>query len=202
MDRFRRLVSLIVGVLMVSTLGAFALPHEAGDANAGAALVQSSGCAGCHGAQLRGGSGPKLVGIERRRTSVQIANAIVNPVAPMPKFDFDRRQVADIVAYLSQLDGGASNAAMKPRISILPANPTDSATVRVWFPGTPPRDATVQATMSMGHSMMGTDRIKLRPSSDPHVLSAKVPLGMGGAWMIKVHYGKSGEVDIPINVGS
>ena len=199
----------LVGALGISMLMANATSasaeygmHGAGDANAGAALVQSSGCAGCHGAQLRGGNGPKLVGIERRRTSAQIANAIVNPVAPMPKFDFNRQQVADIVAYLSQLDGGAAmNGAMKPKISIRPANPTDSAMVRVWFPGTPPRDATVEATMNMGHSMMGTDRIKLRPSSDPHVLSAKVPFGMGGAWMIKVRYGKSGEVDMPINVG-
>jgi mono/diheme cytochrome c family protein len=169
-----------------------------GDPSAGAALVQSFGCAGCHGAQLQGGSGPKLVGIERRRSRAQIARAITDPVAPMPKFDLTRGQVADVVAYLSQLDGGVGT---QPRVSIEPVKPTDSALVRVWFPEKPPRNATVEASMSMGHSMMGTEKIKLRKTRDPHTLEARVPFEMGGAWMIKVRYGKSGKIEMPVNVG-
>jgi mono/diheme cytochrome c family protein len=172
-------------------------PHPSGDPKAGAALVQSSNCAGCHGGQFQGDLGPKLVGIEKRRTPEQIAKAIADPQPPMPKFAFTPQQVADVVAYVSQLDGGA----MRPKISILPAKPKDSAMVSVWFPGTPPSDATVEAKMSMGHAMMGTNPIKLKKTGDPHKLAAKVPFEMGGAWMIKVHYDKSQEVDMPINVG-
>ena len=172
-------------------------PHPSGDPKAGAALVQSANCAGGHGGQFQGDLGPKLVGIEKRRTPEQIAKAIADPQPPMPKFAFTPQQVADVVAYVSQLDGGF----MRAKISILPAKPKDSAVVSVWFPGTPPSDATVEATMSMGHAMMGTNPIKLKKTGDPHKLAAKVPFEMGGAWMIKVRYDKSLEVDMPINVG-
>ena len=178
-------------------------PHpSSGDPKAGAALVQSSNCAGCHGGQFQGDLGPKLVGIEKRRSPEQIAKAITNPEPPMPMFAFTPQQVADVVAYLSQLDGGTANGGgvMRPKISILPAKPTDSATVSVWFSGSPPPDATVEATMSMGHSTMGTSPIKLKKTGDPHKLSAKVSFGMGGPWMIKVRYDKSQEVDMPVNV--
>lgn len=191
---FRVLLTLIGTSLFAVACGSRA---QSGDPKAGAALVQSSNCAGCHGGQFQGDLGPKLVGIEKRRTPEQIAKAIADPQLPMPKFAFTPQQVADVVAYVSQLDGGA----MRPKISILPAKPRDSAVVSVWFPGTPPSDATVEATMSMGHSMMGTNPIKLKKTGDPHKLAAKVPFAMGGAWMIKVHYDKSQEVDMPINVG-
>jgi len=174
-----------------------------GDPKAGAALVQSSNCSGCHGGRFQGDLGPNLIGIEKRRTPVQIAGVITNPEPPMPKFDFSTQQVADVVAYLSQLDGGsgAGGGGVQPKISLSPAKPTDSAVVSVSFPGTPPPDATVETSMSMGHSRMGSDPIKLKKTADPHKLSAKVPFEMGGAWMIKVRYDKTHEVDMPVTVG-
>lgn len=173
-----------------------------GDPKAGAALVQSSTCAGCHGARFQGDLGPNLIGIEKRRTPVQIAGVITNPEPPMPKFDFSAQQVADIVAYLSLLDGGGGATTEKqPKISLSPAKPVESATVTVEFPDAPAADATVQAAMSMGHSSMGTNPIKLQKTGDPHKLAAKVPFSMGGPWMIKVRYDKTHEVDMPITVG-
>jgi hypothetical protein len=147
---------------------------------------------------LQGDTGPSLIGIEKRRTPQQIANALTNPEAPMPTYGFSGKQVADVVAYLSQLDGGSNS---RPTITLSPAKPTTSTVVSVAFPGEPPPNATVEATMSMGHSTMGTERIKLRKTKDPHVLKAHVAFSMGGAWMIKVHYGTSREVDMPVNVG-
>jgi mono/diheme cytochrome c family protein len=192
-----------LAAVAVTIAAAACAPHPSGDPKAGAALVQSSNCTGCHGGQFQGDLGPKLVGIEKRRSPEQIAKAISNPEPPMPKFALTSQQVADVVAYVSQLDDGAANGggAMRPKILILPAKPIDSAMVSVWFPGTPPSDATVEARMSMGHSMMGTRPIKLKRTGDPHKLAAKVPFEMGGAWMIKVHYGKTHEIDIPIEVG-
>jgi cytochrome c553 len=168
-----------------------------GDPKAGAALVQTSNCAGCHGGRMQGDLGPNLIGIEKRRTPVQIAGAITNPEAPMPKFAFSAQQVGDLVAYLSQLDAGGD----EPKISVSPEVPRDSAIVSVRFPGTPPSDAMLEASMKMGHSSHGPPPMRLKKTSDPHVLSARVPFSMGGAWMLKVRYDKSREVDMPINVG-
>ncbi len=204
---FRHVVSFILVALVASLSAACGRASSTqevpGDPKAGAALVQSSNCSGCHGARFQGDLGPNLIGIEKRRSPAQIAAAITHPEPPMPKFDFTSRQVADIVAYLSQLDGGDASGGpgTQPKISLSPARPRDSATVTVEFPGAPPADATVEAAMSMGHAKMGTYPIKLNKTSDPHKLSAKVPFGMGGAWMIKVRYDKTREVDVPIEVG-
>src|SRR5580692_11368675 len=56
----------LAGGAVVLACSVVAAPVAAADANAGAALVQANGCAGCHGATLRGGIGPNLAGIEAR----------------------------------------------------------------------------------------------------------------------------------------
>ncbi len=171
-----------------------------GDINAGAKLVQANGCAGCHGAGLKGGSiGPSLYGIEHRLASAQIADFIVHPRAPMPNFGFTSQQVDDIVAYLSSLDGGSGEAT--PVVTFDPATPTDEATISVRFPGTPPKDVSVLPIMQMGTSTMQTRVVHLAQStSDAHVFTGKVVFSMGGPWTVKVQYdGKS--LDVPLNVG-
>jgi mono/diheme cytochrome c family protein len=182
------------------TPGASAGPVQSiGDANNGARLVQANGCAGCHGAQLKGGLGPNLFGIEHRLSSDQIADFIVHPRAPMPDFGFTKAQVSDIVAYLSNLDGGAGSAA--PVVTFDPATPTDEATISVRFPGTPPKDVSVLPIMQMGTGTMQTRQVHLLPSaSDPNTFTGRIVFSMGGPWTVRVQYdGKS--MDVPLNVG-
>lgn len=171
-----------------------------GDANAGAKLVQANGCAGCHGANLMGGSvGPKLYGIEHHMTADQIADFIVHPRAPMPDFGFTTEQVNDIVAYLSSLDGGANST--RPVVSFDPATPVDVATITVRFPGTPPSSVTVLPVMQMGSTNMQTRQVQLTQSaSDPHVFTGRVVFSMGGPWTVRVQYDGQ-TMDVPLTVG-
>lgn len=95
-----------LAILPMAHAHAAANVYANGDAPAGAKLVQAHGCTSCHGAKLTGAFAPKLVGIEQHLTAEQIADKIKNPSPPMPNFGFSDTQVADLVAYLSTLDGG------------------------------------------------------------------------------------------------
>ncbi len=168
--------------------------------NDGAKLVQASGCVGCHGANLKGGTiGPTLFGIEHRLTNEQITNAIAHPKPPMPNFGFSTDQINAIVAYLSGLDGGTNNEA--PIVTFNPSTPVDEATITIRFPGTPPKDVSVLPIMQMGKSTMQTRLVHLVQSpSDPHVFSGRVVFSMGGPWTVKLQY-DSNTLDVPLNVG-
>ena len=172
-----------------------------GDANNGAQLVQSNGCAGCHGAGLKGGRiGPALFGIEHRMTSDQIADFIVHPRAPMPSFGFSTTQVSDIVAYLASLDGGINNTA--PIVTFSPQAPVDSATISVTFPGTLPTSVSVLPVMHMGTGTHHTAMVQLQPSpSDPRTFTGRITFSMGGPWIVQIEY-DGRELDIPLNVGT
>jgi len=176
-------------------------PAPAGNANNGAQLVQSNGCAGCHGAGLKGGRiGPALFGIEHHMSNDQIADFIVHPRAPMPNFGFNPSQVADIVAYLTSLDGGINSAA--PTVTISPQTPVDSATISITFPGTPPTSVTVLPVMHMGAGTHHTAMVQLQPSpADPHTFTGRITFSMGGPWIVQVQY-DGHEMDIPLNVGT
>jgi mono/diheme cytochrome c family protein len=171
-------------------------PAPSGDPNAGAKLVQSSGCVGCHGATFQGGLGPALYGIEHRLGSAQIAESIKQPRPPMPDLGFTDAQIGDIVAYLSNLDGGIASTA--PVVTLDPATPTDRATLTVRFPGTP-QHVTAKPTMQMGRGSMHTDEVTLHPTSDPHVWQGQVQFSMSGPWTIELLYdGKL--IEVPVNV--
>lgn len=171
-----------------------------GNANNGAQLVQANGCAGCHGAGLKGGGiGPALYGIEHKLSDAQIADFIIHPRAPMPNFGFTGAQVTDIVAYLKTLDGGTGNT--QPLVTFTPATPTDQAVVTVVFPGTPPQSVTVLPVMHMGTGTHHTALIQLQPSpSDPHTFSGHIEFSMGGPWIVQIQY-DGHQMDVPLNVG-
>lgn len=177
-----------------------AVAAASGDANNGAKLVQANGCAGCHGAGLKGGGvGPALFGIEHKMTNDQVADFIVHPRAPMPNFGFTTQQVSDIVAYLTTLDGGA--ASDKPVVTFDPTVPIDMATISVRFPGTPPKTVTALPSMMMGKSSMQTRLVHLtQSSSDPHVFTGKIAFSMGGPWTIQLQYDGQ-TMTVPLNVG-
>ena len=177
-----------------------ALALLAADPNNGAKLVQANGCAGCHGADLKGGSiGPKLYGIERAKSPSEIAQAIAKPKPPMPSFGFSASQIDDIVAYLSNLDGGVQNEA--PVVTFNPSPPIDVATIVVRFAGTPPKHVSVLPIMQMGSNTMQTRRVDLAQSKqDPHLFTGRVVFSMGGPWTVRLQYdGKT--TNVPVNVG-
>jgi cytochrome c550 len=170
-----------------------------GSATDGEMLVSAHGCMGCHGANFQGGIGPALFGIEHRLTARQISSAIEHPKAPMPNFGFSAGQVADIVAYLSSLDGGVAGTGAT--ILIEPANPATDATISVRFPGAVPAAVRAQAVMQMGPGSSMTTVIDLKPTSDPHVLGGRVHFFMSGPWVIRVQYGTT-VLEKPIEVGA
>ncbi len=106
--------------------GATADAPAAGSAAAnGEQLLRSSGCAGCHGADFRGGAGPSLVGlaglqVELADGSTLVADtayltrAIANPSADlvadfnlkMPANALTDAEIADIVAYVETRSDG------------------------------------------------------------------------------------------------
>lgn len=184
--------ALAAGALLLVCCGA-ALPARAADANAGAALVQANGCAGCHGAALRGGIGPSLVGIEARSSAARIAAAIARPVAPMPTFPFSSTQIADIVAYLSSLDSATRPSAtlrfIKPLAAVLTAR----------FPGVPPRHVSAVPAMQMGDGEMQGSAVALHPSAGGHVWQGTLVFDMSGAWKIDVTYDRH-HLAVPVNV--
>jgi cytochrome c553 len=173
-----------------------------GNAPSGAHLVQDHACTSCHGVGLSGvaGNGPRLVGVEHRRSPAQIANAIENPIAPMPNMGFTHAQVLDVVAYLAQLDDGAGG---KPVVTIVPSVGSSSALVSVRFAGKPPPGTLVQGTMEMGPNTMGTGWQPLQKTADPHTLRTKLNFAMAGSWMVRVRYGNPPrELDRPIDITS
>ena len=180
------------GALLVACCLA-ATPAGAADANAGAALVQANGCTGCHGATLHGGIGPSLVGIKSRLSAARIAAAIAQPVAPMPKFPLDTMQIADIVAYLSELDSGT-----RPSASLRFTKPL-SAVLTVRVPGAPPARVTAVPAMQMGDGEMDASTVTLRPSAGGHVWQGTLVFTMSGAWKIDVTY-DGHHLTVPVNV--
>jgi mono/diheme cytochrome c family protein len=184
-----------------ATILATAASPSAGDANNGAKLVQANGCAGCHGAGLKGGGiGPALYGVEHRMSNPQIADFIARPRAPMPNFGFSDAQISDIVAYLGSLDGGLGNTL--PVVTFSPAAPIDEATISVTFPGTAPASVSVLPVMHMGTGTHHTRQVQLQPSpTDPHTFTGRIEFSMGGPWIVQIEY-DGHELDVPLSVGS
>jgi hypothetical protein len=185
----RRLTS---GALILAC-SIIAAPAAGADSNAGAALVQANGCAGCHGATLRGGIGPNLVGIETRLAPARIAAAIAQPVAPMPKFPFSARQIADIVAYLSSLDSVTRPSATLRFTQSL------SAVLTVRFPGKPPAHVTAVPAMQMGDGGMQATAVALHPADGGRVWQGTIVFTMSGAWEIDITY-DGRHLAVPVNV--
>jgi len=186
-----RLPAFLAGCIALSL--AATAPGGAADANAGAALVQANGCAGCHGATLTGGIGPSLVGIEGRRSAVRIAAAIAQPVAPMPKFPFSTAQIANIVAYLSALDS-SSRPVARLRFSTSLA-----ALLSVRFPGPLPARVTAVPVMQMGQLPMRAAAVTLHPTAGGRLWQGTIQFPMSGPWAIEIAY-DGRHLTVPVNV--
>ncbi|BAC09981.1 c-type cytochrome [Thermosynechococcus vestitus] len=61
-------------------------------------------CAGCHGLDGEGEVGPSLLQISHRRSQVQLIQQIISGnTPPMPKFQAQPQDMADLLSYLKTL---------------------------------------------------------------------------------------------------
>ncbi len=61
-------------------------------------------CAGCHGIKADGLVGPTLHGVSTRRTSASLIEQVTSgKTPPMPQFQPKPQEMADLLAYLSQV---------------------------------------------------------------------------------------------------
>jgi cytochrome c oxidase subunit 2 len=123
--------ALASGITMAMALGAVACGDDAGSdtgpslppaAENGRRLAQSSGCAGCHGANFEGSAGPSLVGLAGSEViltdgttviadDAYLTSAISDPAKQlvdgytlkMPANNLSDAEVADIVAFIKTL---------------------------------------------------------------------------------------------------
>ena len=73
------------------------------DTEAGATLYAES-CAGCHGEDATGGSGPDLVG-ELSHTDEHLLGYIIDGDGEMPSYaDWTDQELADVMGYLRSLE--------------------------------------------------------------------------------------------------
>jgi hypothetical protein len=78
----------------------------------GKLVAAQSGCLACHkiGENGNSGPGPNLTTIGARLPAAAIRRTLDNPTAPMPSFrGLPEKKKADLVAFLSQLDGSEGN---------------------------------------------------------------------------------------------
>ncbi|NEN97936.1 MAG: cytochrome c [Moorea sp. SIO1F2] len=74
-----------------------------GDPVRGNAIFQIN-CAGCHGANGDGNVGPSLLNISKRKSDVSLIQQVISGrTPPMPKFQPQTGDMADLLSYLEQL---------------------------------------------------------------------------------------------------
>jgi mono/diheme cytochrome c family protein len=74
-----------------------------GDVHAGKTLFNAN-CSACHGTEANGWIGPNLHSVKTRKTDVAIIRQIDSGLTPpMPKFELNERQMADILSYLKSI---------------------------------------------------------------------------------------------------
>lgn len=74
-----------------------------GDAAKGHAIFEIN-CAGCHGIEANGNVGPNLHAVSKRRSQASIIHQVISgETPPMPKFQPNIQEMADLLIYLEQL---------------------------------------------------------------------------------------------------
>lgn len=74
-----------------------------GDAVRGNAIFQMN-CAGCHGTLATGKVGPSLVKVSSRRSQLSLIEQVTSgKTPPMPKFQANPAEMADLLSYLKTL---------------------------------------------------------------------------------------------------
>ena len=74
-----------------------------GDSVRGHAIFQIN-CAGCHGLQADGRIGPSLQSVSRHKSRIDLIDQVITgKTPPMPKFQPDPQEMADLLGYLETL---------------------------------------------------------------------------------------------------
>jgi mono/diheme cytochrome c family protein len=76
---------------------------QSGNVERGHAMFQMN-CAGCHGVQADGKVGPSLRDISDRRSQFSLIHQVVSgQTPPMPQFQANPQEMADLLSYLKTL---------------------------------------------------------------------------------------------------
>lgn len=74
-----------------------------GDPINGQAIFQIN-CSGCHGIKANGSVGPSLQNVPKRKSKIELINQVIGGnTPPMPKFQPNPEEMADLLTYLEQL---------------------------------------------------------------------------------------------------
>jgi len=74
-----------------------------GDSGRGHAMFQIN-CAGCHGFEGNGKVGPSLQHVSKRKSKVDLIHQVTDgSTPPMPKFQPNPQEMADLLSYLEEL---------------------------------------------------------------------------------------------------
>jgi mono/diheme cytochrome c family protein len=103
----------IMAVIAVTTVAWFGVVHFDpyvsevlsldGDGERGHAIFQAN-CAVCHGMEATGNIGPSLVGVHQRKSDVQLIRQVISgKTPPMPQFQTNAQEMADLLDYLETL---------------------------------------------------------------------------------------------------
>ncbi|MFQ4141951.1 cytochrome c [Chlorogloeopsis sp. ULAP02] len=112
----QRITVIVLAILLAFILGIFAVrairtsdPYVktvlslTGNAVQGNAIFQIN-CAGCHGWQADGRVGPSLQGVSKRKSSYGLIHQVISgDTPPMPKFQPNPQEMADLLSYLETL---------------------------------------------------------------------------------------------------
>lgn len=113
---FRWIALLAVVILLAAPLGIFGVqmvkPSDPyvknvlslkGNLVQGYAIFQTN-CAGCHGVEADGLVGPSLQGVSKRKSRNQLIHQVISgETPPMPKFQPNAHEMADLLSYLESL---------------------------------------------------------------------------------------------------
>ena len=74
-----------------------------GNGSRGEAIFNMN-CSACHGLEATGEVGPKLLGVSDHKTKVGLIKQVISgETPPMPQFQPEPRDMADLLSYLEQL---------------------------------------------------------------------------------------------------
>ena len=112
----RRITLMVLAVLL--TIGASLLGYHliqvwdpyvrdvlslSGDPVRGSEIFQIN-CAGCHGLKADGRVGPSLHQVSRRKSQISLIHQVTSgQTPPMPKFQPNTKEMADLLSYLEKL---------------------------------------------------------------------------------------------------
>ncbi|WP_218081987.1 c-type cytochrome [Anthocerotibacter panamensis] len=67
-------------------------------------IIFENNCSGCHGLDAKGEVGPSLMKVSQRRSDTQLITQVVSgKTPPMPSFQLEPQQMADLLEYLKKL---------------------------------------------------------------------------------------------------